>query len=105
MEAVPERIVNLIARLEPEQDTNSALEQLLENELTRRLNRYQFTDRTLSRKYGMAFPEFKARRLVEQHNYSFEDESDFWDWEMALDGIETAQAMRAELKQGEHARQ
>jgi len=98
MEAVSERIVNLIARLEPEQDTNSALERLLENELIRRLNRYQFTERTLSRKYGMSFAEFKAQRVVERQGYSFEVESDSWDWEMALDGIETVETILAELK-------
>ena len=98
MGAVSERIMNLIARLEPEQDLNSALEQLSENELLRRLNRYQFTERTLSRKYGMSFAEFKARRVVERQGYSFEVESDFWDWEMALDGIETVETMLAELK-------
>jgi hypothetical protein len=57
-------VVHLIAQLEPEHDTNSALERLLENEMIRRLNRYQLTDRTLRRKYGMSFPEFKARRMV-----------------------------------------
>jgi hypothetical protein len=98
MEAVSERIVNFISRLEPEHDTNSALEHLLENELIRRLNRYQFTNKNLSRKYGMPFSEFKDRRVVEQQAYSFEVESDFWDWEMALDGIETVESMLAELK-------
>jgi len=29
---------------------------------------------------------------------SFEVESDFWDWEMALDGIETVETMLAELR-------
>ncbi|MBN1888711.1 MAG: hypothetical protein JW850_12010 [Thermoflexales bacterium] len=101
MEVVSERIVDFISRLEPEQDTNSALERLLENELTRRLNRYQLTDRSLSRKYGMPFSEFKDRRVVERHDYSFDVESDFWDWEMALDGIETVESMLAELKESD----
>jgi len=105
MEMVHERLTHLITRLEPKQDMNSALEQLLENELLRRLNRYQFTDRTLSRKYALSFSEFKARRVVEQRNYSFEVESDLWDWEMALDGIETVEAMLTELKESDRASQ
>lgn len=44
----------------------------MENELVRQLNGYQFTERTLSRKYGMPFAKFKARRVVEQQGYSFE---------------------------------
>jgi hypothetical protein len=105
MEVLSERIVHLIAQLEPEQDTNSALERLVENELIRRLNRYQFTDRALTHKYGMPFAEFKDRRIVEEHGYSFEVESDFWDWEMALDGIETIETMLAELKGNGRAHQ
>lgn len=99
MGVLSEQIVHLIAQLEPEHDTNSALERLLENEMIRRLNRYQLTDRTLCRKYGMSFPEFKARRMVKEHSYSFEVESDFWDWEMALDGIETVEAMLTDLRE------
>lgn len=104
MEAVlSERLAHLLTQLEPEQDMDSVLQQLLENELIRRLNRYQLTDRSLSRKYGMSFAEFKARRMVEQHGYSYEVESDFWDWEMALDGIETVEAILAELRENGHA--
>jgi len=99
MGVLSEQIVHLIAKLEPEHDTNSALERLLENEMIRRLNRYQFTDRTLRRKYGMSFPEFKDRGMVKEHGYSFEVESDFWDWEMALDGIETVEAMLTDLRE------
>jgi hypothetical protein len=99
MESVlSERIAQLITRLEPERDADSVLEQLLENELIRRLNRYQLTDRMLSRKYEMSFPEFKARHIVEERGFSYEVESDFWDWEMALDGIETVETMLAELR-------
>ena len=105
MEMVSERLTHLIARLEPERDMDSALKQLLENELIRRLNRYQFTDRTLSRKYGLSFSEFKSRRVVEKHGYSFEAESDFWDWEMAQDGMGTVEAMLSELKESDLARQ
>jgi len=94
MEArLSERVAHLISRLEPERDAESVLEQLLENELIRRLNRYELTDRSLSRKYGMSFAEFKARRMVEELGYSYEVESDFWDWEMAWDGIETVKTI------------
>ena len=102
---ISERIVHLVTQLEPERDADSALEQLLENELIRRLNRYQFTDRTLNRKYGMSFSEFKARHIVEERGYSYEVESDSWDWEMALDGIETVEMMLADLKGNGHADQ
>ncbi len=100
MEALSSQIVNLAAKLEPEHDTQGAFERLLENEMIRRLNRYQLTDRVLHNKYGMSFSDFKTRRVVEERGYSFEAESDFWDWEMALDGIETVETMLAELRGG-----
>jgi hypothetical protein len=97
METLSRQIINLVTELEPEYDTQGAFERLLENEMIRRLNRYQLTDRILCRKYEMSFAEFKARRIVEERGYSFEVESDFWDWEMALDGIETIEAMLSNL--------
>lgn len=105
MEVLSEQIVHLVTQLEPERDPHSAFELLLENEMVRRLNRYQLADRTLHRKYGMSFAEFKARRVVEERDYSFEAESDFWDWEMALDGIETVETMLDSLRDISRAHQ
>ncbi len=105
MGVLSKQIVHLVAQLEPERDTHNALERLLENEMIRRLNRYQFTDRTLRRKYEMSFAEFKERRVVEKQGYSFDVESDFWDWEMALDGIETIETMLANLRNIDRAHQ
>jgi hypothetical protein len=103
MEAVSTQIVSLLGRLEPAQDTGTTLARLVENELRHRLNRYQFTDRTLTRKYQMPFADFQARRVVEQHDHSFEVEADLWDWEMALDGMETVQTLLAELEASRRA--
>jgi len=97
MEVLSKQIIHLVTQLEPECDTHSAFERLLENEMIRRLNRYQLTDRTLHRKYEMSFAEFPKRGVVEERGYSFEVESDFWNWEMALDGIETVEAMLVDL--------
>jgi len=91
MSAISERFVEIINELEPEGDIDSKLEHILENELIRRLSRYELINKRLSEKYGMSFDEFKKNRIVEQRNYSFEVESDFWNWEVALDGIETIQ--------------
>ena len=88
MAAIADRVVRLIEDLEPEGDLNAKIERLVENELLRRLIRYELLDKRLSQKYGMTFQEFKRNRVVEREGYSFEVESDFWDWEMALDGIE-----------------
>jgi hypothetical protein len=93
MQAIADRPVMPIERLEPEGDLEFKIERLVEGELHRRLARYQLVDRQLSRRYGLSFQDFKVNRVVEHKGYSFEVESDFWDWEMALDGIATVQDM------------
>jgi len=98
MQAIADRMVTLIDHLEPEGDLEFKIERLVEGELHRRLARYQLVDRQLFRKYGLSFQDFKVNRVVEQKGYSFEVETDFWDWEMALDGIATVQDMLGSLK-------
>ena len=92
MQVIAERVLQLIDDLEPDGDLNAKIERLVENELLRRLIRYELLDKQMSQKYGMGFQEFKENRIVEKKGYSFEVESDFWDWEMALDGIEVIQS-------------
>ncbi len=96
MQAIADRTVTLIDRLEPEGDLEFKIERLVKGELHRRLARYQLVDRQLVRKYGLSFQDFKVNRVVEQKGYSFEVETDFWDWEMALDGLESGQTLVAQ---------
>jgi hypothetical protein len=98
MTIVSKRIERFISVLEPEGDINAKIERLMTNELIRRLNRYELINRHFEQKYGMTFADFRKRDVVKEQDYSFEVESDFWDWEMALDGIETVQEMLGDLK-------
>ena len=98
MQAIADRMVTIIDRLEPGNNLDSKIERLVENELLGRLARYDLVDRQLARKYGLSFDEFRRNRVVEQKGYSFEVESDFWDWELARDGIATVQDILASLK-------
>jgi len=61
----------------------------LKNELRRKLSEYRLIDKKMRKKYGMSFEEFKAKRIVEKEGYSFEVESDYCDWELAIDGIKS----------------
>mgnify|MGYP000613182107 CR=1 FL=1 len=93
-----DRLVRVIEQAEPGKDVNEKVQQLLERDLIRRLNRYQMVDRLLQKKYGMTFDEFRKQGVVAQRGYSFEVESDYWDWEMALDGIATVRNLLNELQ-------
>jgi hypothetical protein len=99
MQAIADGMVKLIDHLEPEGNLDSKLERLFESELKRRLARYELVDKQLTRKYCRRFDDFRDERVVEQKGYSFEVESDFWDWEMARDGIATVQGMLSDLKE------
>jgi len=66
---------------------DQAIIKALINELRRKLE-YILIDKAMRRKYGMNFEEFKAKN-VKERNYSFEVESDYCDWELAIDGIRT----------------
>jgi len=66
-----------------------AIIKALINELRRKLSEYILIDKAMRRKYGMSFEEFKAKNIVKEKNYSFEVESDYCDWELAIDGMKT----------------
>lgn len=103
--SLSDKVLKFISELEIEGDINRKLEHLIEKELIRRLARYQLTNRLLKEKYGMSFDEFKKNRIVKKQNYSFEVESDFWNWEMALDGIETIKRKLKVLKESQDEHQ
>ncbi len=72
-----------------EEPIDRILVKALINELRRKLNEFILIDSSMRRKYGMSFEEFKAKNIVKEKNFSFEVESDYCDWELAVDGIKT----------------
>lgn len=86
---ISDELASYVTELFPEEKTENKIKRLVENELRRRLARYQLTIRNLESKYQMDFEAFKAEKVVERNGYSFEVENDFCDWEMALDGVAT----------------
>ena len=98
--AITAETVQIIRRLEPRRDVDSALRRVLENETRRRLAAYELTNRMFQRKYGMTLAEFEAAGIVEERDYSFEVESGHQDWDQAVDGIATLRdALRRLQKQ------
>ena len=98
MSAISERIERFIDTLEwGDEELEYKLSKILENEFRRRLNRYLLTDRLLRKKYHMSFAEFRDKEQVKKENYSFEAETDFCDWEMAITGIKCLREDLAEL--------
>ena len=87
MGIVLEQMARVVQDLEGTADWETGLRRILENEIRRRLNRYSLTDQQFRRKYGMEFGTFRQADLVKQSGYSYEVETDFCDWEMAVSGL------------------
>ena len=98
MATVPDKVLEALTTLEPEGDADTKIAKVVEEALVRRLNHYQYADRRLQQKYGMSFAQFRDSQTVQQKGYAFDVESDFWEWELAQDGIRTLQRQLSELR-------
>ena len=99
MADVSAKVIEALTVLEPGGDVDAKLAKVVDEALARRLHHYQYIDRRMQQKYGMPFAEFRGRRVVAQRSYGFEVESDFWEWELAVDGIATIERRLSELRQ------
>jgi hypothetical protein len=95
---ISDELANYMTELFSEEIPEQKLQRLIENEITRRLIRYQHTIRILELKYQMDFDTFKAQNVVSQKKYSEEVENDFCNWEMAIDGLRTMEKKLKKLR-------
>ena len=93
--SISRSLIDIVNTIEVEGDINSKVKHIIENELIRRLNRYELTVRNLEKKYNVTLSEFKKKGIVAKNGYSYEVENDLWEWESSQDGIKT---VKAEIK-------
>ncbi|RLT40107.1 MAG: hypothetical protein DWI57_09045 [Chloroflexi bacterium] len=96
--AISERTLHILETLEPGQSLEKKVEKLAEQELLRRLARYQLTDYSFRKRYGLTLEEFEAEGVVQKRGYSFDVECDHQDWDLAVDGIETIERQLSLLR-------
>jgi hypothetical protein len=95
--SISDRVLNVLDELEPGDTLDEKLTRLAEAELRRRLARYQLTDRQFRGKYGVSLDEFESQDIVSDRNNSFEVQSDYQDWDLALDGIRSTERQLSRL--------
>jgi len=95
--AISERMLAILEALEPDVPVEAKVVRLAQQELRRRLARYQLTDQIFRQKYAMSLEEFERNEMVKRLNYSFEVESDHQDWDLALDGLRSIERQLNEL--------
>jgi len=103
MGEVAARTLEIARELIPACSDDDSLRQILINEIRRRMNRYELVDDRFRRKYEMSFADFRDRRVVEQHEFSFDVEADYCDWEMAVTGLAALQEQLVGLGAGGNA--
>ena len=84
---VSDRIAEIIEKMELGDNFETKLRRILEWNLQSRLAEYEMINRRFRQKYQMSLEEFEKNNMLEKLNYSFEVESDYHDWDMAVDGI------------------
>lgn len=89
MAVIGEDVCNIINHLVKDGDLNDKIRKLLEKEIRRRVTEYELIDRGFQKKYGMSLEEFEDKEVVKQKGYSLEVESDYDDWDAAVDAIKT----------------
>lgn len=92
------RLINVLNLLEPGIGPKQQVARLAEQELRRRLARYQLSDHLFREKYGMTLDRFEVAEIVKARGYSFEVESDHQDWDLAVDGIRTVERQLTALR-------
>ena len=85
---IREELIRTIDTIEYGSDTEAKLKKILEEAIRHRLAGYELTDLRLRKKYNITLEEFEAQNMLEKLNYSFDAESDYHDWDMAIDGID-----------------
>jgi hypothetical protein len=75
-----------LERLEPTGDYNQSLAKVLLAHARRNLAKYDLMVKNFEKKYGMSFAEFSDSDLMKEP--AFEVEQDFFDWDMAVTGLE-----------------
>lgn len=92
---IAEETARIVEELIPEGDFDDKVRQLLISEIRRRLATFETIDRRLRQKYGMSLEEFEARQIIKERGFSFEVESDYHEWDQAIDAI---QVLRGNLQ-------
>jgi hypothetical protein len=82
-----------VERLMPSRSFEESLAKLLLLQARRNLLKYQTMDRCFGKKYQGTFEQFRAERLSSP--MAFEVEQDYFDWELAITGIDE---MKEEIK-------
>ncbi len=99
---ISDSVAEIIDNMEFGDSLEIKLRRILKWNIQSRLAEYEMINRRLRQKYQMSLEEFEQNNMLEKLNYSFEAESDYHDWDMAIDGITSLRTFWDKLKEMEN---
>ena len=100
MKTITDKTSKILDLLIPEGDLDYKVRKILREDLKRKLTEFQLIDNRFQKKYGMTLDEFEKKNIIKEKGFSFEVESDYHEWDSALDAIETLKAKIEDLSKG-----
>ncbi|KAF0143387.1 MAG: hypothetical protein FD156_2648 [Nitrospirae bacterium] len=95
MKAIAEKTSKILGLLIPEGDLDYKVRKILGEDIKRKLTEFQLIDNRFRKKYNMTLDEFEKKNILKKKGFSFEAESDYHEWDSAVDAIRT---LRAKIK-------
>ena len=98
METITEKTKKIIDSFIPEGKLNAKVNKLLIDDIKRKLTEFELINRHCQKKYGVTFTEFEQKNIIKEKGYSFEVETDYHEWDAAIDTINTLKSHLNDLK-------
>lgn len=100
MEAITEKTTKILDLLIPDGDLDYKVRKILSEDIKRKLTGFHLIDNRFQKKYGMTLYEFEKREIIKEKGFSFEVESDYHEWDSAIDAIKTLKVKIEDLSEG-----
>ena len=97
--SISDRVAEIVDKIELGDSFEIKLRHILEWNIQSRLAVYEMINRRLRQKYQMSLEEFEQNHMLQKLNYSFEAESDYHDWDRAVDGIASLRTFLNRLRE------
>lgn len=100
MKTITDKTTKILNLIIPEGDIDYKVRKILREDIKRKLAEFQLIDNRFQKKYGMTLDEFEKRNIIKEKGFSFEVESDYHEWDSAVDAIKTLKAKVKDLTKG-----
>ena len=101
MKTITEKTTKILNLVIPEGDIDYKVRKILREDIKRKLVEFQLIDNRFQKKYGVTLDEFEKRNIIKEKGFSFEVESDYHEWDSAVDAIKTLKAKIEDLSKND----